>query len=72
MDNDHINDLISRLRSSSTPAPLREELIATIKTLRMALEEVHISAKQNRDRSAEHISGAALGKPGFRLGDANF
>lgn len=69
MDSDHINDLITRLRQSSTPAHLREEVIMTIKGLRTALEEVHISAKQNRDRSAEHISGIALGKPGYRVGD---
>lgn len=69
MDNDHINELITRLRQSSTPMHLREEAIATIKWLRNALEEVHISAKQNRDRSAEHISGIALGKPGYRAGD---
>lgn len=72
MDNEQIKDLIIRLRNSATPSALREEVIATIKALRIALEEVHISAKQNHDRSAEHISGAALGKPGFRLGDANF
>lgn len=69
MDNDHINELITRLRQSSTPMHLREEAIATIKWLRNALEEVHISAKQNRDRSAEHISGIALGKPGYKAGD---
>lgn len=69
MDNDNINELITRLRQSSTPMHLREEAIATIKWLRNALEEVHISAKQNRDRSAEHISGIALGKPGYRAGD---
>ena len=69
MDNDRINDLITRLRNSATPMHLREEVIATIKGLRTALEEVHISAKQNRDRSAEHISGIALGKPGYRAGD---
>jgi len=69
MDKDYINDLISRLRSSATPQPLREEVI---KTQRFALEEVHISAKQNCDRSAAHISGAVLGKPGFKLGDASF
>jgi len=69
MDNDHINDLITRLRQSATPPHLREEVIMTIKGLRTALEEVHISAKQNHDRSAEHISGIALGKPGYRVGD---
>lgn len=69
MDKEQINDLITRLRNSVTPPHLREEVIATIKGLRTALEEVHISAKQNRDRSAEHISGAALGKPGYTAGD---
>lgn len=70
MDKDYINELISRLRSSATPQHLREEVIQVIKSQRFALEEVHISAKQNRDASAEHISGAALGKPGYRVGDA--
>lgn len=69
MDKEHINDLIIRLRNSATPMHLREEVIATITSLRNALEEVHISAKQNRDRSAEHISGIALGKPGYKIGD---
>lgn len=71
MDKDYINDLIVRLRDSATPQQLREEVIDVINTMRFFLEEVHVSAKQNRDRSAEHISGVALGKPGYRVGDAS-
>lgn len=70
MDKNYIFDLIDRLRQSSTPPHLREEVIRVISQQRHALEDVHISAKQNGDRSAEHVSGAALGKPGYTVGDA--
>lgn len=70
MDKVYINDLINRLRNSSTPASLRDEVISVINRHRFFLEDVHISAKQNGDRSAEHISGVALGKPGYVAGDA--
>ena len=69
MDKDYINDLIIRLRNSSTPVHLREEVIRVITRQRFFLEDVHISAKQNGDRSAEHISGLALGKPEYQVGD---
>ena len=69
MDKDYINDLIDRLRQSSTPPHLREEVIKVITQQRHFLEDVHISAKQNGDRSAEHISGLALGKPEYQVGD---
>lgn len=69
MDKEQLEDLITRLRNSATPMHLREEVVATIKSLRTALEEVHASAKQNGDRSAEYISGMALGKPGYVIGD---
>lgn len=72
MDKDYINDLITRLRSSSTPPNLREEVIDVIKRHRSALEDVHISAKQNGDMSAAVVSGVALGKPGWTIGDAGF
>ncbi|NBZ96751.1 MAG: hypothetical protein EBR40_10065 [Proteobacteria bacterium] len=70
MDKDYINDLITRLRNSATPAPLREEVIRLITRQRVLLEDIHVSAKQNGDRSGEHLSGIALGKPGYRLTDA--
>ena len=69
MDKDFINDLITRLRNSSTPEHLREEVIQVIARQRFFLEDIHISAKQNGDRSAEHLSGMALGKPGYKMGD---
>lgn len=72
MDKEYINDLVVRLRNSATPQHLREEVIKALTTFRFALEEVHVSAKQNKDVSAEHISGAALGKPGYTVGDAGF
>lgn len=72
MPQEYINDLVSRLRNSATPVHLREEVIEVLKKHRILLEEVHISAKQNGDRSAEHISGVALGKPGYYIGDAGF
>lgn len=72
MDKNYIFDLIDRLRQSACPPVLREEVIRVIQAQRYYLEDVHISAKQNGDRSAEHISGVALGKPGFTLGDVSF
>ena len=72
MDKEYLNDLITRLRNSTTPERLREEVILTLSMFRFALEDVYISAKQNGDRSAEHISGIALGKPGYKVCDGGF
>jgi hypothetical protein len=72
MDKKYIDDLITRLRDSATPIHLREEVIRVITRQRFFLEDIHVSAKQNRDRSAEHISGLALGKSGYAVGDAWF
>ena len=69
MDRDYLNDLISRLRNSATPPELREEVIKVITRQRFFLEDIHISAKQNRDRSGEHLSGLALGMPEYSVGD---
>lgn len=69
MNKEYIEDLIGRLRNSSIPVTLRDEVILVINRQRYFLEDVHISAKQNGDRSAEHISGVALGKPGYITGD---
>ena len=69
MDKDYINDLIARLRNSATPQHLREEVIRLITRQRVLLEDIHVSAKQNGDRSGEHLSGIALGKPGYTAGD---
>ena len=69
MDKNYINDLITRLRNSSTPMSLREEVIRVITQQRFFLEDINISAKQNGDRSGEHLSGIALGKPGYTTGD---
>lgn len=71
MDKKYIDELINRLRKAdSVDSALLEETISVINIQRFFLEEVHLSAKQNRDRSAEHISGVALGKPGYRVSDA--
>lgn len=69
MDKNYIFDLVDRLRQSACPPVLREEVIRVIQTQRRFLEDVHISAKQNGDRSAEHLSGIALGKAGYTTGD---
>jgi hypothetical protein len=70
MDKDYINELITRMRSNFTgDDELREEVIRVITRQRFFMEDVHISAKQNGDRSAEHISGLALGKPEYQVGD---
>ena len=67
MDKDYLKDLITRLRNSSTPPALRDEIIQVITRQRVFLEDIHISAKQNGDRSGEHLSGLALGKPGYTI-----
>lgn len=72
MPQEYINDLIDRLKSSSTPQRLREEVINVISTYRQFLMEVHLSAKQNHDRSGEYLSGIALGKSGYTVSDAGF
>jgi hypothetical protein len=71
MNKEYINGLITRLRDSNTPIGLREEVILVITRQRFFLEDIHISAKQNGDRSGEHISGVALGKPEYSIGDAS-
>lgn len=70
MDKNYMNDLITRLYDSSTPSELRDEVIKVITRQRIFLEEIHISAKQNKDRSGEYLSGIILGKPGYNLTDA--
>jgi len=72
MDNNYINNLIKRLRNTYTQnEELREEVIGVINRQRFLLEDIHISAKQNGDRSGEHLSGVALGKPGYSVGDVS-
>lgn len=70
MDKNYIFDLIDRLRQSACPPVLREEVIRVITQQRRYLEDVYLSARQNGDRSGEHLSGLALGKPGYSVGDA--
>jgi len=71
VDKKYIDDLIFRLRkSTNTDAELIAETISVINIQRFFLEEVHISAKQPKDRSAEYISDVALGKPGYKVSDA--
>jgi hypothetical protein len=70
MDKDYIDQLIIRLRRAEMDENLRYETIQTLTRQRFLLEDIHVSAKQNGDRSAEHLSGIALGKPGYAVGDA--
>lgn len=73
MDKNYIFDLIDRLRQSSTPPALREEVIRVIKMQRHLLEEVHTSARQGSIAAAEKISGVGLGKSGYgSAGDVGF
>ena len=67
MDKNYINDLL-RINFTEN-ATLREEVIRVITQHRALLEDIHISAIQNGDRSGEHLSGLALGKPGYFVGD---
>lgn len=73
MDKNYIFDLIDRLRQSSTPPALREEVIRVITMQRHLLEEVHTSARHGSLAAAETISGIALGKDGYgAAGDVGF
>lgn len=72
MDRNYIEDLIARLRNSSTPFNLREEVVRLISQQTFILEDIHISARQGCVRTAERLSGMALGKPGYSGGDGGF
>jgi len=69
MGKDYINDLVIRLRNSSTPVGLREEVIRALSQQTFYLEDIHIAARQGCVRTAEHLSGMALNKPGYSGGD---
>lgn len=72
MDKNYIFDLIDRLRQSSTPPHLREEVIRVIKHQQNMLQDVHDAARGGSLPAAEFISGVALGKPGYEPGDVGF
>jgi hypothetical protein len=72
MDKNYIADLIDRLRQSSTPPNLREEVIRVIKHQQNMLQDVHNAARGGSLPAAVFISGVALGKPGYEPGDVGF
>jgi hypothetical protein len=72
MDKNYIADLIDRLRQSSTPPNLREEVIRVIKHQQNMLQDVHNAARSGSLPATEFISGVALGKPGYEPGDIGF
>jgi hypothetical protein len=73
MTHDEFNDLIDRLRNSSTPATLREEVIMILRQQRQLLEDIYHSARQGSATSPEHLTGMALGKRGYgSMGDMGF
>jgi hypothetical protein len=73
MDKNYIADLIDRLRQSSTPPNLREEVVRALTHQRFLLEETYAAAKGGSSRAAEFISGVGLGKEGFGTpGDVGF
>jgi hypothetical protein len=73
MTNDEFNDLIARLRNSSTPAHLREETIMVLKQQRQMLEDIYLGARHGLRSTPEHLAGVALGKDGYGgMGDAGF
>lgn len=72
MPQEYIDDLVDRLHNSVMPEALREEAIKVINIHRRFLLEVHLSAKQNRDKSGEYLSGIVLGKHGYRVSDVGF
>jgi len=73
MTNDEFNDLITRLRNSSTPTHLREETIMVLKQQRQMLEDIYLGARHGLRASPESLAGIALGKAGYGgVGDAGF
>jgi hypothetical protein len=72
MDRQYINDLVTRLRNSSTPVELREEVIRILSQQLFFLEDIHTSVRQGCVQTAERLSGMALGKPGYESGDGGF
>ena len=65
MDNEEFNDLITRLRNSSTPAHLREEVIMALKHQRQMLEDIYLGARNGLTITPERLAGIALGKSGY-------
>lgn len=73
MTNDEFNDLITRLRDSSTPTYLREEVIMALKQQRQMLEDIYLGARNGLHLTPEHLAGTALGKEGYGgVGDVGF
>lgn len=73
MNKEDFNDLIERLRASSTPESLREEVIMVLKQQRHLLEDIYLGARQGSLKSSVYLSATALGKPGYGpLGDMGF
>lgn len=73
MNNDEFNDLITRLRDSSAPPHLREEVIMALKHQRQMLEDIYLGARNGLHVAPEHLAGVALGKAGYGgLGDMGF
>lgn len=65
MDNEEFNDLITRLRNSSTPTHLREEVIMALKHQRQMLEDIYLGARNGLTITPERLAGIALGKAGY-------
>ena len=65
MNNDEFNDLITRLRDSSAPPHLREEVIMALKHQRQMLEDIYLGARNGLTITPERLAGIALGKAGY-------
>lgn len=73
MTNEDFNDLITRLRNSSTPVNLREEVIMVMKQQRQLLEDIYLGARHGSITTPEYLAGTALGKAGYGSpGDMGF
>jgi hypothetical protein len=73
MTNEDFNDLITRLRNSSTPVTLREEVIMVMKQQRHLLEDIYMAAGRGSITTPEYLAGTALGKVGYGSpGDMGF
>ena len=72
MEKDYVFDLIDRLRQSTCPPELRDEVIRVIKHQHHMLQDIHSATVQGSLPAAKFISGMAIGAPGYNPGDFAF
>lgn len=71
MSKEDFSDLILRLRNSSMPAALRDEVVTVLLQQRRMFEDIYLGVKQG-SQSAEKLAAIALGKSESTVGDMGF